>query len=123
MKYSIQDLKQKGKLILTSSTKLKVHEARRVLASKGYEPGELTYNSETTFIFDTGEDLRLNAQPVNEQEIKITNLIESYGASELPPAPKEITDPEPSVEQEKKTTTRRRRNTRRKASKTTETSE
>lgn len=52
-----------------------------------------------------------------------TDLIESYGASELPPAPKEITDPEPSVEQEKKTTTRRRRNTRRKTTKTTKTSE
>lgn len=132
MSYRIEVLKQKGKLILTSPTELKIYEAKSIIKREGHNFIDLNYQDGRVFIFTTSDDLRAKYDPSKEvevedtsiyEDVKITNLIESYGASELPPAPEEVTDPEPSAEQEEKTTTRRRRNTRRKTTKTTETSE
>ena len=115
---------EKGKVFVFFTKNESVTESSIRLQIKKEEDlnvREILVRTDNMMVFSIPKKKKILA--TDQEVIKVTNLIKSYGASELPPAPEEITDPEPSVEQEKKTTTRRRRNTRRKTTKTTEASE
>lgn len=129
-KYSLTvDLKReknKAFVYVKKKEKFQVTEKdlRTRLSQDNFSFGKLHFSNGSLFIFDISEIKKstreVAVESLQKEEVKITDLIESYGASELPPAPAEITDPEPEEEKPKPT---RRRRTRRKTTKTAESSE
>ena len=108
-----------------SSIKVTEKDVRLELRKMGITFEKLKSSTDKMFIFQINEiDKSIRDAKIEElqsQEVSMTDLTLSYGASELPPAPKEMTDPEPELEEEPKPT--RRRRTRRKTTKTVESSE
>lgn len=93
--------------------------------------GALKVSNEKLFVFDLGDGIvekkthfKQAVENFQKEEVGMTDLTLSYGASELEPAPLEITNPQQEQVEEKPVQpkpTRRRRT--RKSTKTTETSE
>lgn len=106
-----------------ASVKITEKDVRAKLREMGMAFEKLKSSTDKMFIFQINKVKKstreVAVESLQKEDVKMTDLIESYGASELPPAPKEMVDPEP--EEEPKPT--RRRRTRRKTTKTAESSE
>lgn len=107
-----------------TSAKITEKDVRAKLREMGMSFEKLKSSTDKMFIFQINKveksTREVAVKNLQKEDVKMTDLIESYGASELPPAPAEITDPEPEEEKPKPT---RRRRTRRKTTKTAESSE
>jgi len=98
-------------------------DVREELRKEGYSFNELKATGKDLFVFEIKElsHRELGVKNFKTKDVKMTDLTLSYGASDIPPAPEEIINPEETTEEKPKTT--RRRRTRRKTTKTTQTSE
>lgn len=101
MKFRVEIIKPKNKIFLhvLKGTCTEV-EAREKIKETGYEAIKLVSKSETVFIFNITNKNNL------QENIKMTDLTESYGASELPVFTLEDEEPSKPV---RKTTTRKPR--------------
>ena len=125
MKFRIDVIENKNKIFLhVLKGNFTEVQARQEIKASGYDALELISSSEKIYIFrflsKEKTTREVAVENLQKEEVKVTDLIESYGASELPPAPTEITDPE---QEEDKTKPARRRRTRRKTTKTVKSSE
>ena len=102
---------------------VKSGQVRSLLKSLGHDVGALkskniVEDKKGLFVFDIGDGVvekksrfKEAVESLQKEQVGMTDLTLSYGASELEPAPEEITNPKPEIVEEESKTTRRTRKT------------
>ena len=125
IKVNVIEVKKKifAHVVLTGKKPVKSSQVKEYLKSLGHDVGDLKAGNDVKegkglFVFDIGDGVvekksrfKEAVENLQKEQVGMTDLTLSYGASELEPAPEEITNPKPEIVEEESKTTRRTRKT------------